>query len=125
MAFWLFMAIFTVLCSVFIHKSLLSTNPAIGSLLPSASDTNLVVSVLSQVFADMVDLLLTVIFDVLRWQLAGRLAGLSATTFLQLSSSTQWMSVFFLTISKLSSSGVGLIRYKLILGWRLVSSPVH
>jgi hypothetical protein len=106
------MAVFTVLYSAFIYKSLLSTNPAIGSLLPSASDTNLAVSVLSQVFANMVDLLLLGVFDVLRWQLAGRLAGLSATTFLQLSSSTQWISVFFLTITTLTSGGVGLIRYK-------------
>jgi hypothetical protein len=108
---WLLIAVFTVLYSVYIYKSLLSSDPAIGNLLPSASDTNLVVSVLSQVFANFVDVLLTGVFDVLRWQLAARLAGISATTFFQLSSSTQWVAVLFLTITKLSSSGVGLIRY--------------
>ncbi|KAK4157408.1 hypothetical protein C8A00DRAFT_11739 [Chaetomidium leptoderma] len=103
MALWLFMAIFTVLYSVYVYKSLLSHNPAIGGLLPSASDTNLVVSILSQVFANLVDVLLVGVFDVLRWQLAARFAGISATTFFQLSSSTQWIPVFFLTITKLSS----------------------
>ncbi|KAH6855437.1 hypothetical protein B0I37DRAFT_442283 [Chaetomium sp. MPI-CAGE-AT-0009] len=58
----------------------------------------------------MVDLLLLGVFDVLRWQLAARLSGVSATTFFQLGSSTQWVAVFFLTITKLSSVGIGLIR---------------
>jgi hypothetical protein len=104
------MAVFTILYSLYIYKSLLSHNPAIGSLLPSASDTNLAVSVLSQVLANSADMLILGVFDVLRWQLAGRLAGISATTFFQLSSSTQWIPVFFLTIAKLSGGGVGLIR---------------
>lgn len=111
MALWLFIAIFTVLYSVYIYKSLLSPDPAIGNLLPSASDTNLVVSVLSQVLANSVDVLLTGVFDVLRWQLASRLAGISATTFFQLSSSTQWIALLSLTITKFSSSGVGLVRH--------------
>jgi hypothetical protein len=100
-----------ILYSVYIYKTLLSPDPAIGALLPSASDTNLVVSLLSQVLANSIDMLLTGVFDVLRWQLAARFAGVSATTFFQLSSSTQWLTVFFLTITKLSSSGVGFIRY--------------
>ena len=111
MLLWVFMAVFTVLYAVYIYKTLLSNDPGIGNLLPSASDTNLVVSVLSQVFANMVDMILTGVFDVLRWQLAARFAGISATAFFQLSSSTQWIPVFFLTITKLSGGGVGLIRY--------------
>ncbi|KAK4041495.1 hypothetical protein C8A01DRAFT_14761 [Parachaetomium inaequale] len=102
MLLWVFMAVFTILYAVFIYRTLLSGDPGIGSLLPSASDTNLAVSILSQVFANVVDMLLTGVFDVLRWQLAARFAGISATTFFQLSSSTQWIPVFFLTITKLS-----------------------
>jgi hypothetical protein len=111
MLLWVFMAVFTILYAVYIYRTLLSGDPGIGNILPSASDTNLVVSILSQVFANMVDMLLTGVFDVLRWQLAARFAGISATTFFQLSSSTQWIPVFFLTITKLSRGGVGLIRY--------------
>lgn len=110
MLLWVFMAIFTILYAVYIYKTLLSSNPRIGSLLPSASDTNLVVSILSQVLANMVDVLILGVFDVLRWQLAARFAGVSATTFFQLGSSTQWVAVFFLTITKLSGVGLGVIR---------------
>jgi hypothetical protein len=113
MSLWLFTAIFGVVYSLYIYKSLLNHNPEIGSLLPSASDTNLAVSILSQVLANLVDVLLTGVFDVLRWQLAATCSGVSATTFFQLSSATQWVPVFFLTITKLSSGGVGLIRYVL------------
>jgi hypothetical protein len=116
------MAVFTVLYSLYIYKSLLSHNPAIGSLLPSASDTNLAVSVLSQVLANSADMLILGVFDVLRWQLAGRLAGISATTFFQLSSSTQWIPVFFLTLTKLSGGGVGLIRLVSVFGLCLVDT---
>ena len=111
MGLWLFTAIFCILYSIYIYKSLLSSNPEIGSLLPSASDTNLVVSILSQVLANLVDALLMGSFDVLRWQLAATCAGISATTFFQLSSATQWVPMFFLTITKLSSAGIGLMRY--------------
>ena len=107
---WTFMAIFAILYAVYIYKTLLSSNPRIGSLLPSASDTNLVVSILSQVLANLVDVLILGVFDVLRWQLAARFAGVSATTFFQLGSSTQWIAVFFLTITKLSGVGIGLVR---------------
>ena len=113
MSLWLFTAIFGVIYSLYIYKSLLNHNPEIGGLLPSASDTNLAVSILSQVLANLVDVLLMGVFDVLRWQLAATCAGVSATTFFQLSSATQWVPVFFLTITKLSSSGVGLVRYVL------------
>jgi hypothetical protein len=116
------MAVFTILYSLYIHKSLISHNPAIGNLLPSASDTNLAVSVLSQVLANSADMLILGVFDVLRWQLAGRLAGICATTFFQLSSSTQWIPVFFLTITKLSGGGVGLIRLVSACGLCLVDT---
>ena len=104
---WAFIT-FTVLYSVYIYKSLLGPDLAFGSLQSSASDTKLVVSVLSQVFANSIDMLLTGVFDELRWQLAASFAGISATTFFQLSSSTQWIPVLFLTVTK--SSGVGLVR---------------
>jgi hypothetical protein len=110
MLLWVFMTIFTILYAVYIYKTLLSSNPRIGSLLPSASDTNLVVSILSQVLANVVDVLILGVFDVMRWQLAARFAGVSATTFFQLGSSTQWVAVFFLTITKLSGVGLGVIR---------------
>ncbi|KAL2269322.1 hypothetical protein VTJ83DRAFT_1506 [Remersonia thermophila] len=107
---WVFLAVFSVLYSVYVYKSLLSDDPAIGHWLPSASDTNLVVSVLSQVFANSIDLLLLGVFDVLRWQLAARFPGVSAATFFQLSSSTGWVPMLFLTLNRISSGGIGLIR---------------
>jgi hypothetical protein len=111
LSLWLFLLVFAVIYSIYVYKSLLSDDPAIGHWLPSASDTNLVVSVLSQVFANSIDLLLLGVFDVLRWQLAARLPGVSAATFFQLSSSTSWIPMFFLTISKISGGWIGLIRY--------------
>lgn len=108
---WVLAAILSILYCVFIYKSLLSDNPQIGSLLPSASDTNLVVSIFSQVLGNMFEVLLMGAFDALRWQLASTYSGVSATTFFQLSSSTQWIPVLFLTLTKLSSGCIGIIRY--------------
>ncbi|KAL1841738.1 hypothetical protein VTJ49DRAFT_6652 [Mycothermus thermophilus] len=109
LSLWVFLAVFAVLYSVYVYKSLLSDDPVIGNWLPSASDTNLVVSILSQVFANSIDLLLLGAFDVLRWQLAARFPGVSAATFFQLSSSTGWVPMFFLTISRISGGGIGLL----------------
>ncbi|KXX80305.1 hypothetical protein MMYC01_203358 [Madurella mycetomatis] len=108
---WVLAAILSILYCVFIYKSLLSDNPQIGSLLPSASDTNLVVSIFSQVLGNMFEVLLMGAFDALRWQLASTYSGVSATTFFQLSSSTQWIPVLFLTLTKLSSDRAEFVYY--------------
>ncbi|KAK4247639.1 hypothetical protein C7999DRAFT_14351 [Corynascus novoguineensis] len=110
MLLWTFMAVFTIIYSIYVYRTLLSNNPGHGSDgLPSASGTNLAISVLSQVFANMVEVLILAVFDILRWQLAARNSGISATTFFQLSSATQWIPMLFLTTTKISGGGLGLI----------------
>jgi hypothetical protein len=64
-------------------KLLRDPSPQVGNLLLSASNTNVLVSVLSQVFAELVLLLFMGAFDSLRWQLASRRSGVSMATFCQ------------------------------------------
>jgi hypothetical protein len=54
LSFWIFTAIFIILYSFYVYRALLSPNPQVGSLLLSASNTNVLVSVLSQVCAKLV-----------------------------------------------------------------------
>jgi hypothetical protein len=99
LSLWVFTAIFVILYSIYVYQALLSPSPQIGNLLLSASNTNVLVSVLSQVFAELVQLLFMGAFDLLRWQLASGRSGVSMATFFELSTSTEWLSVLLLAIS--------------------------
>jgi hypothetical protein len=96
---WIFTAAFAILYSVYVYQALLSPSPQVGNLLLSASSTNVLVSVLSQVFAELVRFLFLAAFDSLRWQLASSSSGVSMTTFFELSIATGWSSAFLLAIS--------------------------
>jgi hypothetical protein len=93
----------------YVHDAMLAENPPVNILL-SASNTNILVSVLSQAFAMVLQLLYSEIFNFLRWQLASRDGGVSASTFFTLSQATGLMPVFLFTIAKWLYSW-GLIRY--------------
>lgn len=95
---WIFTAIFIILYSLYVYQALLSPNPQVGNLFLSASSTNYLVSVLSQVFAELVRVLFMGTFDSLRWQLASNSGGVSMATFFGLSPATEWLLVLFLAI---------------------------
>jgi hypothetical protein len=86
--FWVSMIPLTVVLFVYFYDTLLAERPRFGRLF-SPSDANVVVSVLSQTFAQLIQALLMDVPDVLRWQLASRPEGISRPTFLQLSGATQ------------------------------------
>jgi hypothetical protein len=92
----------------YVHDAMLADNPPVNILL-SASNTNILVSVLSQAFAMILQLLYSEVFNFLRWQLASRDGGVSASTFFTLSQATGLMPVFLFTLAKRLYSW-GLIR---------------
>jgi hypothetical protein len=106
-----FTSLFIIIYSAYIYQALLSPTPRFGSNLLSASDTNLLVSILSQIFSEMVQLLAVNAFDSARWAFAARPGGTSMPTFFQLSSSTAWFSVLFLYFNDKFYNIWGLIRY--------------
>lgn len=91
--------LFLILYSLYVYDILIIAEPHLGSLLMSASDTNLAVSILSQIFAQLVGLLIGVVLDTLRWQLASRADGVSFSTFFQLGGATTWISVLTFTLA--------------------------
>jgi hypothetical protein len=105
-----FITLFIILYSVYIHQALLSPTPRIGSLMLSASDTNLFVSILSQFFSEALQHLCLNAFDSAKWALAGRTKGVSMTTFFVMSGATQWLTALFLTINDLPYHIWGPIR---------------
>ena len=107
LSLWTLTAVLSIVYMFYVHKSLLSPDPHIGNLLLTASNTNLVVSILSQALANLVEVLFMGALDILRWQLATRRKGVESTTFFQLSSSTGWVSVFWLTVVKPSLGSMG------------------
>ncbi len=89
----------TALLFVYFYEVLLTERHRFGRVF-SPSDANIIVSVLSQIFAQLTQSLLKEIPDILRWQLASRPKGVSAPTFLQLNGATQWMgSIMLSTLS--------------------------
>jgi len=94
--FWISMIPFTVFLFVYFYEVLLTKRPHFGRVF-SPSDANVIVSVLSQTFAQLIQSLLKEIPDILRWQLASRPNGVSASTFLQLNVATQWMGSIMLS----------------------------
>jgi hypothetical protein len=98
LSLWIFTTIFVTLYSIYVYQALLSPSPQVGSLLLSASNTNVLVSVLSQVFAELVRLVFMGALDSLRWQLASGRSGVSVATFIELGTATGWLPVLLLAI---------------------------
>jgi hypothetical protein len=127
LSLWLLTFIFFVLYSISIYRILLKPDPRVGNLLLSASDTNLLISILSQVFAQLLAVMVNSLLDALRWQLAARTAGVSFSTFFQLSSATNWTSVLLFTVASKLRNLWGVFRYLLLRRlswWRSLRSSI-
>jgi hypothetical protein len=108
---WVLMVLFSAFVSQYVYQVLIADHPHVGRLFLSPADTNLLITVLSQVFGQLIQALFKNIFDVLRWQLASRERGITIPTFLQLSGATKWLGVLTLTAIKGSHHIWGLHRY--------------
>ncbi len=113
---WTISAIFTIIYSLAVHHVLLEGNPRIGSILLSATDTNYIVSVLSQLFATLVVRTLEAALDALRWALASRANGLSFGNFVQLSGATDLFVVVMVMLGSRLRSCSGIVRLLLPVG---------
>jgi len=92
----------------YVHDAMLVDDPS-PNLLLSASNANLMLSILSQAFAMTLGLLFSQVFDSLRWQLGERPGGVSASTFFTLSSATGHIPTLIFVGAKWFCS-LGLIR---------------
>jgi hypothetical protein len=95
-ALWLFFLPLTILLFLYVKEVLLVKDPHIRRVLFSPPHANLVVSILCQAFAQVIQSFLVDIPDLLLWQLASRPRGMSIPMFLQLNAATQWMGSFIL-----------------------------
>ena len=86
---WIFLVLSFVPFSLYIIKSLADDNPPANWVLLSASNANLLISVLSQIFIFSLSLVFGSMLDVLRWQLASGANGVSLQAFFGLSRATQ------------------------------------
>ena len=83
----------------YVYNTMVVENPPLHLLL-SASNANLLVSVLSQVFAMTLSFLFSEVFDYFRWQLAATSGGVSAATFFTLSSATSRIPISVFALSR-------------------------
>jgi len=96
--FWVVMVILTAFSSQYIYQVLLADHPHVGRLFFSPTNTNLAITIIAQVFAQLIQSLFIDIFDVLRWQLASQERGVPVRTFLQLSGCTRWLGLLCLIV---------------------------
>lgn len=108
--FWALMAPYTAFVSQYVYQVLIADHPHVGRLFLSPANTNLLITVLSQVFGQLIQALFKNIFDVLRWQLASRERGVPIPTFLQLSGATELLGVLSLIATKGNHHTWGLQR---------------
>ena len=85
--------VFSILYILFINYVLIRGNVQIGSVFLSASTTNLLVSIFSQISATVSVLMICGLLGVLRLASAARKDGILATTFLGLGSAASWLQV--------------------------------
>jgi hypothetical protein len=106
------MLLFITFYSYYVYQALLAPEPQIGSMLLSASDTNLFVSIMSQIFSETMADLAVRALDTVRWGLAAGASGISLPAFFGLSSNTQWTMALFLALN--DSLGIiwGALRYE-------------
>lgn len=98
--FWALMVPYTAFVSQYVYQVLIADHPHVGRLFLSPANTNLLITVLSQVFGQLIQALFKNVFDVLRWQLASRERGVPLPTFLQLSGATKLLGVLTLIAVK-------------------------
>lgn len=91
---------YTAFVSQYVYQVLIADHPHVGRLFLSPANTNLLITVLSQVFGQLIQALFKNVFDVLRWQLASRERGVPLPTFLQLSGATKLLGVLTLIAVK-------------------------
>ena len=101
LSLWLFLIIFVVLYSLYVSETLLNPSPKLGKLLLQASDTNLLISVLSQVLVGLLSSIYKDIFDALRWHFAIGVSGLAMPAFFELSAATSVIAAFLLSITSI------------------------
>ncbi|KAF3805791.1 hypothetical protein GCG54_00005155 [Colletotrichum gloeosporioides] len=112
---WITSLIFTVVYSLFIYHVLFEGNPVIGSWTFDASLTNLLLSLLSQLYAMLLAYVVLSLSDALRWSLAsrsGRVDGASASSFFQLSPATDWFSTMKFIFKGRFRSNWGVISFE-------------
>lgn len=110
---WVFSIVFTIVYSLFIYHVLYRGNPVVGSWVFEASLTNLLLSIVSQVYAMLLAYVALSLSDSLRWSLASRSGGkggASASSFFQLSPATDWFSILKFIFKGKFRSNWGLIR---------------
>ena len=105
---WALSVVFVAVYSFYIYEVLIASDPSLKHLLLPASSTNLLLSVLSQAFAQLIETLVSVVLNALRWQFAS--SGSSLGTFFGLSSATNWMSILMLTVASGFRNLWGLFR---------------
>jgi hypothetical protein len=89
---WIFMVALSAFIFAWTYQILLAEIPSFGgTLVTSGSKSNVVITVLAQVFVQLVNLNLTSSFEVLGYQLASRREGVSMPTFLQLNQATTYL----------------------------------
>src|SRR3569833_97574 len=89
---WILMLPLTAFLNNYIYVVMLLDEPRVGKLdALSASDNNVAISVLSQVFAQIIVTMILSIAETFRWQLASRPSGVSLPMFLQLNDATNWL----------------------------------
>lgn len=112
---WVGSVVFTVVYCLFIYRILILGNPQVGAWTFDASLTNLLLSILSQVYAMLLMFMALGLLDALRWTLAARVerGGTSASSFFQLSPATDWLSVFKFIYGSKFRSLWGLLRLSL------------
>ncbi|KAH8897676.1 hypothetical protein GQ53DRAFT_679020 [Thozetella sp. PMI_491] len=110
LVFWLFTTIFGVIYSLGVYRVLLQGKPQIGILTLTASETNYIVALLSQIFSLVTDFTARCILNSLRWELATRKQGVSFLSFFQLSAATNFHTLAFFTIAGRFRSLWGVLR---------------
>jgi len=89
---WIFMVALTAFIFAWAYEILLAEIPSFGgAIVTSGSKSNVVITVLAQVFVQLVNLNLTSSFEVLGYQLASKSKGVSMPTFLQLNPATTYL----------------------------------
>jgi hypothetical protein len=86
----------SIVLFAYIYLVLIAQHPKFGRLVFSPARTIFVVTLISQLIAQLIKYLFWNVFDTLRWQLASRDTGVGTTTFLGLSQGTSIQGVFLL-----------------------------
>jgi hypothetical protein len=104
-AYWTSIVLLTALIFAWAYEILLAEIPHFAPVVASGSKGNVVITVLAQVFVQLIDSLLTSSFEVLAYHLASRREGVSMPTFFQLIPAT----TYFGSLSLSSTHGGHLI----------------